>query len=91
MTLWVLYSNRYNLLKPEQRGSRGSRTTVFLFADPALGAAIVNTLLLVGWVLVVTVGLGTMLSVLFDQPFFGRGAARILIISPFFVMPRSAR
>ena len=38
-----------------------------------------NTLLLVGWVLVITVVLGTLLAVLFDQEFFGprhRAAAR---------------
>ena len=46
-----------------------------------------NTLLLVGWVLVITVGLGTLLAVLFDQAFFGRGIARLLAIAPFFVMP----
>ncbi len=46
-----------------------------------------NTLFLVGWVLVITVVLGTLLAVLFDQPFFGRGMARVLVIAPFFVMP----
>ena len=31
--------------------------------------------------------MGTLLAVLFDQPFPGRGIARVLAISPFFVMP----
>src|SRR5690606_12123478 len=59
----------------------------FLFTDPALTAAIVNTILLVGEVLIITVVLGTAFAVLFDQDFFGRGVARLLIIAPFFVMP----
>ncbi len=46
-----------------------------------------NTLLLVGSVLAITVGLGAMLAYVFDQDFFGRGVARLLIIAPFFVMP----
>jgi sorbitol/mannitol transport system permease protein len=44
-------------------------------------------LLLVGAVLVITVCGGTLLAVLFDQEFFGRGVARLLAIAPFFVMP----
>ena len=35
----------------------------------------------------VTVGLGTLLAVLFNEPFPGRNVARVLAISPFFVMP----
>ena len=37
--------------------------------------------------LVITVVLGILLAVLFDQDFFGRGVARLLVIAPFFVMP----
>ncbi len=46
-----------------------------------------NTLFLVFWVLVITVGFGTLLAVLFDQEFYGRSIARLLAIAPFFVMP----
>ena len=59
----------------------------YLLTDPSLWTAMGNTLLLVGWVLVITVGLGTLLAVLFDQEFYGRGVARLLAIAPFFVMP----
>ncbi|MBI1415827.1 MAG: ABC transporter permease subunit [Limimaricola sp.] len=45
------------------------------------------TLIIVGGVLVVTVLLGTLLAVLLDQPMWGTGIVRILVISPFFVMP----
>ena len=78
---------RYSLLDPDGRGFTGIDNYRFLLTDPGLAEAIGNTVLLVGWVLVITVGLGTLLAVLFDQDFWGRGVARVLAIAPFFVMP----
>ncbi len=49
--------------------------------------SVYTTLIIVGGVLVNTVVLGVLLSLLLDQPFWGQGVVRILIISPFFVMP----
>jgi sorbitol/mannitol transport system permease protein len=86
MTLWFSLQ-RYNLLNPGEEGFAGLENYRFLLTDPGLAAAIGNTLLLVGAVLAITVGVGTLLAVLFDQDFFGRGAARVLVIAPFFVMP----
>jgi len=45
------------------------------------------TLVIVGGVLVITVIVGILLALLLDQPIWGQGVVRILIISPFFVMP----
>jgi sorbitol/mannitol transport system permease protein len=42
---------------------------------------------IVGGVLVITVVLGVLLAILLDQPFWGQGIVRILVIAPFFVMP----
>jgi sorbitol/mannitol transport system permease protein len=50
-------------------------------------AAVLNTLLLLGSVIVITVVGGTGLALLIDAPFPGRGIVRLLLISPFFVMP----
>ncbi|WP_104202559.1 carbohydrate ABC transporter permease [Billgrantia saliphila] len=86
MTLWFSFQ-RYNLLMPEMTGFAGLENYEYLFTDPALWRAMGNTLLLVGWVLVITVVGGTLLAVLFQQEFPGRGIARVLAISPFFVMP----
>lgn len=86
MTLWFSF-RRYNLLNPGEKGFVWFENYRFLLTDPGLGAAMFNTLLLVGWVLVITVGFGTLLAVLFDQVFFGRGIARVLVVAPFFVMP----
>src|SRR5690606_26290242 len=86
MTLWFSVQ-RYNLLNPFLTGFAGFDNYGFLLSDPRLWTAMLNTLILVGAVLVITVVLGTLLAVLFDQPFFGRGVARLLVIAPFFVMP----
>lgn len=81
---------RYNLMMPDVTGFVGLDNYAFLFNDPAFWPSILNTLLLIGSVLVISVVTGTLLAVLFDQPFFGRGIARLLVIGPFFVMPTVA-
>jgi sorbitol/mannitol transport system permease protein len=86
MTLWFSFQ-RYNLLNPSQTGFAGFDNYKFLLSDSTLWTAMLNTLILVVSVLAVTVVLGLLLAVLFDQEFFGRGVARLLIIAPFFVMP----
>jgi len=45
------------------------------------------TLIIVGSVLIITLVLGVLLALLLDQPMWGQGFVRILVISPFFVMP----
>jgi sorbitol/mannitol transport system permease protein len=86
MTLWFSFQY-YNLLDPLTSGFAGFDNYTWLLQDPSLWTAMANTLFLVFWVLVITVGLGTLLAVLFDQEFYGRGVARLLAIAPFFVMP----
>jgi sorbitol/mannitol transport system permease protein len=86
LTLWFSFQN-YNLVVPTIRGFAGFDNYTWLLTDPALWTAMLNTLLLVGGALIVTVVLGTLLAVLFDQDFFGCGVARLLAIAPFFVMP----
>jgi sorbitol/mannitol transport system permease protein len=89
MTLWFSF-RQYNLLNPDETGFAGIENYKYLLTDPGLAIALRNTLVLVGAVLVITVGLGTLLAVLFDQDFYGRGVARVLVIAPFFVMPTVA-
>ena len=86
MTLWFSFQY-YNLLDPLTTGFAGFDNYTYLLQDPSLWTAMANTLFLVFWVLVITVGFGTLLAVLFDQEFYGRGVARLLAIAPFFVMP----
>ena len=86
MTLWFSFQ-RYNLMDPGRNGFDGLGNYRYLLSDPSLVQSIWNTVLLVGAVLAITIGLGTLLAVLFDQEFFGRGIARVLALAPFFVMP----
>jgi sorbitol/mannitol transport system permease protein len=81
---------RYNLLNPDISGFAGTENYAFLFEDPALWTSLWNTLVLTGSVLVISVMLGTLLAVLYNREFFGRGVARLLVIAPFFVMPTVA-
>ena len=78
---------RYNLLMPGANPFIGFENYAFFFTDPAFNAAVLNTLLLVGGVLLVTVVGGVLLALLLDQPIWGQGIVRILVIAPFFVMP----
>ncbi|NCF47114.1 MAG: ABC transporter permease subunit [Alphaproteobacteria bacterium] len=50
---------------------------------PAVG----TTIFIVGSVLVITVILGILIALLLDQPIWGQGIVRIMIIAPFFIMP----
>ncbi|QKV19165.1 carbohydrate ABC transporter permease [Oricola thermophila] len=78
---------RYNLLMPGMEEWTGFTNYRYFLTDPAFFAALTNTLLLVGGVLLITVIGGTALAVLLDQPIWGQGIVRILVIAPFFVMP----
>ena len=78
---------RYNLMQPEAVGFIGLENFEYFVTDPSFGAAVTNTLLLLGSVILITVIGGISLALLIDDPFPGRGLVRILLISPFFVMP----
>lgn len=78
---------RFNLLYPERTGFIGLSNYEFFITDPGFVSAVINTLVLVLSVLVVTVVLGLALAVLVNFSFRGRGIVRVLLISPFFIMP----
>ncbi len=86
MTLYFSFL-RYNLLMPGMEEWTGWTNYEFFLTDPAFFAAMSNTLLLVGGVLLITVIGGIALALLIDQPIWGQGIVRILVIAPFFVMP----
>ena len=49
--------------------------------------AVQNSLLIVGSIIILTVIFGLAISILINRTFPGRGIVRVLLISPFFVMP----
>jgi sorbitol/mannitol transport system permease protein len=86
MTIYFSFLN-YNLLTPGVHEWIGFTNYEYFLTDPAFFAAIGNTLLLVGGVLIITIFGGIALALLLDQPMWGQGIVRILVIAPFFVMP----
>lgn len=78
---------RYNLMQPEATGFIGLENFEYFITDPSFSTSVVNTLLLLGSVILITVLMGIGIALLIDDPFPGRGLVRILLISPFFVMP----
>ena len=78
---------RYNLLMPGMEKWTGLDNYRYFLTDPAFFDAIWNTLLLVGGVLSISVIGGVLLALLLDQPFWGQGIVRVLVIAPFFIMP----
>ena len=85
-TLWFSFQ-QYNPLNPIRDGFIGFSNYMLFFNNPAFTAAIINTLLIVVCVLLITIIGGILLALLLDQPMWGQGIVRILVISPFFVMP----
>ena len=78
---------RYNLMQPEVSGFAGLENFEYFLTDPSFSVAVMNTLLLLGSVILITVLMGIGIALLIDDPFPGRGVVRLLLISPFFVMP----
>ncbi len=86
MTLWFSF-RRYLPLRGGDLGWAGFDNYVRFVTSGAFWPSVQTTLIIVGGVLVITVALGVVLALLLDQPIWGQGAVRILVIAPFFVMP----
>jgi len=86
MTIWFSFQ-QYNLLYPDRTGFAGWDNYYYFVTDFRFGAAIRNTLVLVLGVLAITTIGGVLLALLLDQPFWGQGIVRLLVLAPFFVMP----
>ena len=78
---------RYNLLEPGNHPFVGLDNYLYFFTDDAFSPAVKNTLVLLSSVMGITVVVGIALALLVNEPFPGRAVVRVLLISPFFVMP----
>ena len=86
MTLWFSF-RKYLPLRGGDMGWVGFDNYVRFVSSSSFWPSLQTTLIFVGSVLVITVFLGILLALLLDQPLWGQGIVRILVISPFFVMP----
>lgn len=86
MTIWFSLVH-YNLMQPGEKTFVGIENFHYFITDPDFWPAVLQTLELLGAVIAITVVLGVGLALLVNEPFPGQGIVRVLLISPFFVMP----
>ena len=86
MTLYFSFK-KYLPLRGGDLGWVGFDNYIRFVSSSSFWPAVASTLSIVGGVLIITVILGTLLALLLDQPMWGQGIVRILVIAPFFVMP----
>ncbi|MGB7240745.1 MAG: sugar ABC transporter permease [Sulfitobacter sp.] len=86
MTLWFSF-RKYLPLRGGDQGWVGLENYIRFVSSSAFWPSIQVTLIIVGGVLLITIFLGVLLALLLDQPMWGQGIVRILVIAPFFVMP----
>lgn len=86
MTLWFSF-RKYLPLRGGDLGWVGFDNYIRFVSSSAFWPSIQVTLIIVGSVLAITVVFGILLALLLDQPMWGQGIVRILVIAPFFVMP----
>jgi sorbitol/mannitol transport system permease protein len=89
MTIYFSALN-YNLMSPGEHNFIGLLNYEYFVTDPAFWNSLLVTLALVIGALIITVVGGIALALLLDQPMFGQGIVRMLVLAPFFVMPTVA-
>ncbi len=86
MTLWFSFK-KYLPLRGGDLGWVGFDNYIRFVTSSAFWPSVLTTLTIVGGVLIITIVLGVLLAILLNQPMWGQGIVRILVIAPFFVMP----
>jgi len=86
MTLYFSFK-KYLPLRGGDLGWVGFENYARFLSSSSFWPAVATTLVIIGGVLLITVMLGILLALLLDQPIWGQGVVRILVIAPFFVMP----
>ncbi len=87
LIMTLLFSfKKYLPMRGGDLGWVGFENYVRFVTSSSFWPSVQTTLIIVGGVLVITVVLGVLLAILLDQPMWGQGVVRILVIAPFFVM-----
>lgn len=86
MTLWFSF-RQYLPLRGGDQGFVWFDNYIRFISSSAFWPAVQTTLVIVGGALLISIVLGVLLAILLDQPMWGQGVVRILVIAPFFVMP----
>jgi sorbitol/mannitol transport system permease protein len=88
-TLVISFMN-WNAYYPELRGFTGFTNYARVLTDVATRDAIITTIELTVTVVLVSLVLGLLIALLLDRKFFGRGAVRTMMITPFLIVPVAA-
>ena len=83
-------TQRWNLLRPGDRGFVGFENYVKVFTSSELYSSMQATFVITGSSVFLSLVFGLGLALLLNRNFIGRGIARTLLITPFLVMPAAA-
>jgi sorbitol/mannitol transport system permease protein len=83
-------TQKWNLLRPLDRGFVGFDNFVTVFSSDEIYKAIQATATITGTSVLLSLVFGLGLALLLDRQFLGRSVARTLLITPFLVMPAAA-
>ena len=90
LTTIIISFTNWNALQPDNRRFIGFDNYVTVFTNSANRSAVITTVVLTVTVVGVSLILGTIIALLLDRKFFGRGAVRTMMIAPFLVVPVAA-
>lgn len=86
LTVWYSLQS-WNLVRPGSEQFVGLSNYIDVFSDATFRQAALNTVIITGGCVLVSLVLGVGLAMLLDREFFGRGVVRTLLITPFLIMP----
>lgn len=81
---------RWNIMYPQNTRFDWFHNYAVVLADPRMRAAMYNTVILVVGGVALALLSGTILALLLNRKFPGRGIARTLLITPFLIMPMAS-
>src|SRR4051794_18048643 len=88
-TIYYSFQN-WNLARPEARSFAGFDNYVAVVRNGAFLPALLNTVVIVGSSVILSLIIGLLLAVLLDRKFHRRAVARPFLITPFRVMPAAS-
>jgi sorbitol/mannitol transport system permease protein len=88
-TLVISFMN-WNAYYPDQIGFAGLDNFITVLTNPNTRSAIWTTILLTAGVVLISLVLGTIIALLLDRTFMGRGVVRTMMITPFLIVPVAA-
>src|SRR5919112_5547026 len=88
-TLVISFLN-WNAYYPDERGFAGFANFKRVFTDQNMLHSVITTIILTATVVLVSLVLGLVIALLLDRKFFGRGAVRTMMITPFLIVPVAA-